>query len=135
MTILVAALWTAGFVQIAIALANFVLPAKLKYRENLSRVAPIVRQIFVVHSGYIVGIVLLFAAITFGFAPDLASGRGLGRFLAASMAVFWLCRVPLQVFYYDAQLRRSNRAGDIAITFALLFLVFTYAAAAMVHAS
>lgn len=118
-----------------IALANFVLPAKLKYRENLSRVAPIVRQIFVVHSGYIVGIVLLFAAITFGFAPDLASGRGLGRFLAASMAVFWLCRVPLQVFYYDAQLRRSNRAGDIAITFALLFLVFTYAAAAMVHAS
>ncbi|MFZ0785914.1 MAG: hypothetical protein WAM67_08980 [Candidatus Acidiferrales bacterium] len=107
----------------------------MKYRENLSRVAPIVRQIFVVHSGYIVGIVLLFAAITFGFAPDLASGRGLGRFLAASMAVFWLCRVPLQVFYYDAQLRRSNRAGDIAITFALLFLVFTYAAAAMVHAS
>jgi len=135
MPTLIVALWVAGMVQVAIALANFVLPKKLNYRENLSRVTPIIRQIFLVHSGYIVGIVLLFATITFGFAAQLASGRGLGRFLAAAMAVFWLARVPLQFFYYDAALRRSNRAGDTAITFALLYLVATYAAAALVHAS
>jgi hypothetical protein len=135
MPILIAALWIAGFVQLAIALANFTLPRKLKYRENLSQVAPIVRQIFVVHSGYIVGIVVLFATLTFGFAPELAGGRGLGRFLAASMAVFWACRVPLQIFYYDPELRRRNRAGDVAITVALLFLVVTYASAALAHAS
>ena len=135
MPILITALWIAGFVQLAIALANFVLPRKLNYRENLARLAPMVRQIFIVHSGYIVGIVVLFAAITFGFAPELAGGRGLGRFLAASIAVFWACRVPLQVFYYDSELRRRNRAGDVAITVALLFLVVTYGAAALVHAS
>ena len=134
MRTLVVALWIAGVVQLAIALANLVLPRKLKYRENLARIAPIIRQIFVVHSGYIVGIVLLFAVITFGFATELASGRGLGRFLAASMAVFWTCRVPLQLFYYDAASRRANRAGDTAITFALLFLAATYAAAALVQA-
>ncbi len=135
MPTLIAALWIAGFVQLAIALANFALPRKLNYRENLARLAPMIRQIFIVHSGYIVGIVVLFAAITFGFAPELAGGRGLGRFLAASMAVFWACRVPLQVFYYDPELRRRNRAGDVAITFALLFLAATYAAAALVRAS
>ena len=135
MPILIAALWIAGFVQLAIALANFVLPRKLNYRENLARLAPMVRQIFIVHSGYIVGIVVLFAAITFGFAPELAGGRGLGRFLAASIAVFWACRLPLQVFYYDSELRRRNRASDVAITLALLFLVVTYGAAALVHAS
>jgi len=135
MHILIVALWLAGFIQIAIAFANFVLPAKLSYRENLSRVAPIVRQIFVVHSGYIVGIVTLFAAITFGFAAELASGRGLGRFLAASMAVFWACRFPLQIFYYDSAVRRSNRAGDVAMILALLFLAATYGAAAVIHAS
>jgi hypothetical protein len=135
MPILIAALWIAGFVQLAIALANFTLPRKLNYRENLACVAPMVRQIFIVHSGYIVGIVVLFAAITFGFAAELAGGRGLGRFLAASMAVFWACRVPLQLFYYDPELRRRNRAGDVAITVALLFLVATYGAAALVHAS
>jgi hypothetical protein len=135
MRTLVVALWIAGLVQLAIALANLVLPKKLKYRENLALIAPIIRQIFVVHSGYIVGIVLLFAVVSFGFAPELASGRGLGRFLAASMAVFWTCRVPLQLFYYDAALRRANRAGDMAMTCALLFLATTYATAALVQAS
>jgi hypothetical protein len=127
----IAALWIAGLVQLAIALANFVLPEKLKYRENLARVAPIVRQIFVVHSGYIVGIVVLFAALTFGFASDLASGRGLGRFLAASLSLFWFFRIPLQLFYYDPALRRANRAGDVAITVAVVFVAATYAWAAI----
>ena len=135
MSTLIAALWIAGFVQLAIALANFVLPRKLNYRDNLSRLAPMVRQIFIVHSGYIVGAVVLFAAISLGFAPELAGGRGLGRFLAASMVVFWACRVPLQLFYYDPELRRSYRVGDVAITVALLFLAATYASAALVHAS
>ena len=122
-------LWLAGCVQVAIASANLFLPAKLKYRQNLSRVSPIIRQIFVVHSVYIVGVVLLFAAVTFGFASDLASGHGLGRFLAAAIAVFWLLRAPVQLLYYDATLRRENRWGDIAFTTAALFLAAAYGAA------
>lgn len=122
-------LWLAGFVQLAIASANFFLPAKLNYKENLSRVSPIIRQIFVVHSVYIVGVVLLFAALTFGFAGELASGHGLGRFLAASIDVFWLFRAPVQLLYYDAALRRSNRLGDLAFTASTLFLAATYGAA------
>ncbi len=128
-------LWLAGFVQIAIACANLFIPKKLNYQENLSRVAPIIRQIFVVHSAYIVGVVLLFAVVTFSFAEELASGRGLGRFLAASIAMFWLCRAPIQLLYYDASLRRTNRAGDVAFTLAALFLTTTYGAAALAHAS
>lgn len=130
MRTLVVALWTAGLVQLAIIVGNFVIPQKLKYGENLAQVAPIIRQIFLVHSGYIVGIVLFFAAVSFGFPRELASGRGLGRFLAASMAVFWICRIPLQLFYYDATLRRANRVGDLAMILALVFLSLTYAAAA-----
>lgn len=129
------ALWIAGLVQLAIVVGNFVLPKKLKYGENLARVVPIIRQIFIVHSGYIVGIVLFFAALSFGFPGELASGRGLGRFLAASMAVFWICRLPLQLFYYDATLRRANRVGDMAMICALLFLSATYAAAALAQTS
>jgi hypothetical protein len=128
-------LWLAGFVQIAIASANLFIPKKLNYQENLRRVAPIIRQIFVVHSAYIVGVVLLFAAVTFGFATELASGRGLGRFLASAIALFWLCRTPVQLLYYDESLRRSNRAGDVAFTLAALFLAMAYGAPALAHAS
>jgi len=126
-------LWLAGLVQVAIAFTNLFLPAKLKYRENLSRVAPIIRQIFVVHSVYIVGVVLLFAAVTFGFAGELASGHGLGRFLAAAIALFWLFRAPVQLLYYDAALRKQNRWGDIAFTACALFLAVAYGAASFGH--
>jgi hypothetical protein len=130
MNALLVVLWLAGLLQIAIASANFFLPRKLKYQENLDRVAPIIRQIFVVHSVYIVGVLLLFAALTLGFASELASGRGLGRFLAAGIAVFWLFRAPVQLLYYDASLRRTNRLGDIAFTAAAIFLTVAYGAAA-----
>jgi hypothetical protein len=133
MRVLLLCLWMAGFVQIAIASANLFIPKKLNYKENLSRVAPIIRQIFVVHSVYIVGVVLVFAAMTFGFAAELTSGRGLGRFLAAAMALFWLFRAPVQLLYYDASLRRSNRLGDAAFTSAALFLTITYGAAALAN--
>ena len=123
-------LWLAGLVQIAIASANIFLPGRLKYQENLERVAPIIRQIFVVHSVYIVGVLLLFAALTLGFASDLASGHGLGRFLAAGIAVFWLFRAPVQLLYYARSLRRTNRLVDIAFTAAAIFLTVAYGAAA-----
>ena len=128
-------LWLAGFVQIAIASANLFIPKKLNYRENLLHVAPIIRQIFVVHSFYVVGVVLLFAVMTFGFATELASGRGLGRFLAGAIALFWLFRAPVQLLYYDASLRRTNRLGDLAFTSAALFLTVTYGAAVFAHLS
>ena len=134
MRVLLLCLWLAGFVQLAVASANLFIPRKLNYRENLSRVAPIIRQIFVVHSIYLVGVVLLFAILTFGFAAELSSGRGLGRFLAAAMATFWLFRAPVQLLYYDASLRRTNRLGDAAFTSAALFLTITYGAAAFAHA-
>ena len=130
MNALLTILWLAALVQILIAATNFYLPRKLKYQENLERVAPIIRQIFVVHSVYIVGVLVLFAALTFGFADELASGHGLGRFLAAGICVFWLFRAPVQLLYYDASLRRTNRLGDIAFTAAAIFLTVAYGAAA-----
>jgi hypothetical protein len=129
MQILRECLWVAGFIQIAMVLANFYLPRKLDYRGNISRMSPLVRQVFITHAFYIGGVVLLLAVLTLAFPGDLASGHGLGRFLSATMCVFWFCRIPLQLFYYDAIVRRANRFGDVAMITALCFLVATYGAA------
>lgn len=123
-------LWLAATIQVAMAASNIFLPQILKYKENLLRVSPIIRQIFVVHSAYLAGVVLLFAAVTAGFTADLASGHGLGQFLSAAIAVFWLCRLPVQLLYYDANLRKSNRWGDFAYSAATTFLCIAYSAAA-----
>jgi hypothetical protein len=124
-------LWIAGAVQLSIALANLWVPGILHYRENLAKVSPIVRQVFVVHSIYMVLVLLGFSALCFFFAPQLASGTALGRFLSAFLAVFWLLRVVLQFAYYDREVRAQHRLGDIAYTLAISCLGIVFAITAL----
>src|SRR2546425_11217291 len=131
MQTLIPLLWVAGGIHLGIGVANFALPRRLRYRENLSKVSPIIRQIFVVHSLYIVVVVLLFAALCLFFASDLAGASRLGRFLSAAMAVFWLLLIPLQLFYYDGGLRRPNRFLGVAYTAVGCFLAGIFSLAAV----
>jgi len=118
-------------VQLAILAANFVVPGKLHCRENLARVSPMIRSVFIVHWVYILMMIAMFSAICFGFAPELAGGSRLGRFLSAAMALFWLPRIPIQLFVYDRELRRNNRLGDVAILAAFSFIALVLGAAAL----
>jgi cyanate permease len=116
-------IWGAGVVQVGIVLANIFLPGRLRVRERLAGVPRFVRQIFYVHWIYIVIVVGMFAALCFGFAPELAGESRLGRFLSGFMCGFWLLRILLQVFYYDRELRRENRGLDALYVGSLILLV------------
>jgi hypothetical protein len=124
-------IWAAGAVQLAILVANFVVPGKLRCRENLARVSPMIRSVFVVHWIYILLMLAIFSAICFGFARDLAGASGLGRFMSAAIALFWLPRIPIQLFVYDRELRRQHRVGDVAMLSALTFVVAVFGVAAL----
>ena len=121
----------AGAVQLAIGLANLPLATRLQYRKNLAGASEIVRQVFYVHAAYIVLVVLGFAALALLFPTELSSGRPIGRFLSAFLAIFWLLRVPIQLFYYPAEIRRQNRLADVIFTVAFAFLAFVFGLAAM----
>ena len=121
----------AGLVQLAIAAANIWVPGKLNARENLSRVSPMLRNVFIVHWVYIVFVLVIFSLLCIFFAPELASGTPLGRFLSGSMALFWLARVVIQLCYYDAAVRRQNRLADVAFLLAVLYLGSVFTAAAL----
>jgi hypothetical protein len=123
-------IWAAGFVHVGIIAANVPLPGRLRVRERLAGVPRFVRQIFYVHWAYIVIVLGLFAALCFGFAPELAGATAIGRFLSAFMAGFWLLRIVLQVFYYDKELRRENRVLDMMYLGSLVTLVAIFAMAA-----
>lgn len=132
---LVPLIWTAGVVHLLIASANFFVPGKLGYRENLARVSPIIRQVFVLHSIFIVMTVLGFAGLCLFFAPELAAASALGRALTGFMGAFWVIRLLLQVFYVDPEVKKANRAGDVAYTLAIscLGVVFVVAALGIVR--
>lgn len=120
----------AGAVQLAIGLANLPLASRLQYRKNLAGASEIVRQIFYVHAAYIVLVVLGFAALSLLFPEELVSGRPLGRFLSTFLAIFWLLRVPIQLFYYPIEIRRQNRLADVVFIVAFAFLAIVFGLAA-----
>lgn len=128
-------LWAAGVVQSVIIAANFVVPKKLGCRENLSRVSPMIRMVFVVHWVYIVLVLGIFTLLSFWFAPELAGATRLGRYLSAAIAFFWLLRIPIQLFFYDPEIRRQNRLGDVIflLAFSYLGVVFSIAALGVVR--
>lgn len=130
MRVLIVLIWAAGAVQVAILAANFVLPQKIQCRENLARVSPMTRHVFIVHWIYILVILAIFACLCFCFAPELAGASRLGRFLSVAIAVFWIPRIPIQLFVYDSELRRKHRVGDVAMLVAIGFLVSVFVLAA-----
>jgi hypothetical protein len=128
---MIRAIWGAGLVHVGIMAANIPLPGRLRVRERLAGVPRFVRQIFYVHWIYIVIVLGMFAALCFGFAPELVGASGLGRFLSGFMAGFWLLRIVLQIFYYDREIRRENRVLDILYLGSLVVLVVVFGTAAV----
>ena len=124
-------IWSAGVVHVGIMLANIPLPGRLRVRERLAGVPRFVRQIFYVHWVYIAIVLGMFAALCFGFAPELAGASPLGRFLSGLMAAFWMLRIVLQVFYYDQEIRQENRALDSMYLVASVALVGVFGTAAL----
>ncbi len=131
MNTMVPYIWAAGGVHLALVMANFWVPGILHYRENLARLSPVVRQVFIVHAIYIVLVLLAFSALCFFFAPELSSGAPWGRFLSGFLALFWLLRVVLQFAYYDRGIRAKFRGGDIAYTPAISCMGVVFAVVAL----
>lgn len=131
MTSLVAAIWVAGGVQLAIAAANLVVARKLDFRANLARLTPIVSQIFLVHAVYIVLVIVWFSALCLIFAAQLASGDPLARFLTGGLAAFWGLRAIIQLTVYDKKVRKDNWLQDVAFLAACALLTGIFLVAAL----
>ena len=123
--------WAAGLIQIGDAGVNLLLPGPLRTRENLGKVSPMIRQVFLVHWFYVLLTLVIFGSACLLFARELTSGAPLARFLCGAMALFWGLRVPIQLLVFDREFRRRYRAADLAFTVGAIFLAAVFAAAAL----
>jgi hypothetical protein len=121
----------AAIIQWADAVANVVVPRKINLREHLRRMPPLIRQIYISHWSYIIYILAAFGCLCWLFAPELAGASSLGRFLSGMLAIFWLPRGFIQIFYFDREFRRQNRAADVAFALSSLFLGAIFTAGAL----
>lgn len=115
----------AGLMMVGLVGANFVGAKRLGYAPSLVGASKIVRQIFYVHCGYIVMLIAGLAILCLGWPEWLLVGD-LARVLCGFFAVFWISRVLVQLFYYDAELRAQERFWDVffLLVFGVLGLIF-----------
>jgi hypothetical protein len=96
------AIQAAGLVHLGIGAGNLLLPKALEYRKHLSTFDPILSRIFLVHAGYIIGMLALIGASCLLFPAELAT-TAFGRFLCGAFCLLWLVRIHLQFWYYGDQ--------------------------------
>lgn len=91
-----------GLVHFSILIASAMVPRVLDWKTHLAPLHPFLRRLFWVYGVFIVMTITGFGAISLGCAPELAAGSPLARAFCGFVAFFWLARLAVQFFVFDA---------------------------------
>ncbi|MBI5774821.1 MAG: hypothetical protein HZA89_13890 [Verrucomicrobia bacterium] len=112
----------AGVLQIALSLAHFDFARRFGWHEELQRVSLLTRQIFWVHTGFLMLVLAGFGGVSLLCADDLLMHSPLARAVLGGLSVFWIARWYCQFFVYRPELWRGNSLNTLAhILFAALW--------------
>src|SRR5690606_30744564 len=117
-------IFVGGVLHIGTLLGSAQVPRELRFQDELSRLSPLLRQWVLTAGGYIVLNLIAFGALSLALAGELASGAPLARAVCGYIAVFWLVRLALQLFVFDA--RDYLRTWFVKLGYHGLTVVFTY---------
>ncbi|MDB6064424.1 MAG: hypothetical protein JWR26_632 [Pedosphaera sp.] len=124
----------AGILHFGILIASASTPRALDWRNNLASLHPFLRRLFWVYGVFIVLVIISFGVITLTHGRDLAIGSPLARAMCAFIGVFWLARLFVQFFVFDARPFLTNwfyKIGYHGLTGAFLYFVLVYGRAAL----
>jgi len=114
----------AGALLLLLAAAHPFFPKQLGWKEDLSKLTLLNRQIFLVHVGFIVLSLVLFGALALFFAADLIAPSRLAAAVLFGLTLFWGLRLLTQQLIYDRSLWRGNRRNTVLHI--LASLLWTY---------
>jgi hypothetical protein len=89
-------------IQLGILTASALVPGKLHWRAELSKLPPLSRQLIWVHGGYIVLMIAAMGLLSLCEAAQLADGSLLARSVCGFVTVFWLIRLAIQLLFFDS---------------------------------
>jgi hypothetical protein len=127
-------LFAGGLLHFVILIASALTPRLLDWRANLAALHPFLRRLLWVYGCFIVLVIISFGVLTLVHADELASGAPLPRTVCAIIAVFWLARLGVQFFVFDARpflTTAFRRLGYHGLTLLFAALVFIYGSAAL----
>jgi hypothetical protein len=98
-----------GVLMALLAFANLFVPGRFNWREELSRVSLLNRQIFQAHTIFIVLLIAMMSALFLTCAEALLEPTRLSRAVLAGLTIFWGLRMLMQWFFYSPRVWRGNR--------------------------
>jgi hypothetical protein len=123
-----------GLLHFVVLIASALTPRVLDWRTNLAALHPFLRRLFWVYGCFIVLVIISFGVLTLGHADELASGAALPRSVSAMIALFWLARLGVQFFVFDAGPFLTTpflRLGYHGLSLLFTALAFIYGGAAL----
>ena len=99
----------AGALIVAVALMHFAFPRRFDWHRELARLSLLNRQIFWVHTLFVVLVLALQGALLLAMPDALLGDTPLARAIWIGLLVFWGVRLYAQWFIYDPALWRGQR--------------------------
>src|SRR6476620_8793477 len=91
-----------GILHFGILIASALVPQVPDWKAALRQLDGLTRQLVWVHGAFIVLVIIGFGLISILFAHELASGTPLARGVCCFIALFWIARLAVQFFVFDA---------------------------------
>ena len=119
----------AGLGQLGLAAASTAIPFVLRWRAETAALRPLLRQLFWVYAGYILGFHVAFGLLSLLGPAWLLDGSGLAAAVSGFIATYWSARLVLQFTYLDRSDAPQGpwfRAAEAALVSLFVFLSLTY---------
>jgi hypothetical protein len=97
-----------GMLLLALALSHIIFPKYFNWKNELSSLSIINRQLLYVHSFFIALTVFLMGLLCLTSGDDLISTT-LGKNISFGLGIFWMARLIVQFFGYSSKLWRGKR--------------------------
>jgi len=123
-----------GVLQLGILIASALVPSVLDWRAQLRPLDPLLRQLIWVHGIFVVLVILGFGLLSVGLAGQMTDGSLLARSVCGLIAVFWVARLGVQFFVFDARPHLKGpllAIGYRGLTATFLYLSVVYSLAAL----
>ena len=102
-----------GVVMASLVVVNLVVPGRFHWREEMSRLSLVNRQIFQAHSVFLVLTLALFSALLLTCGTALLEPTRLSRAVLFGLTVFWGLRMLMQWCFYSPLIWRGHRFNTV----------------------
>ncbi|PKA83409.1 hypothetical protein ATE92_1561 [Ulvibacter sp. MAR_2010_11] len=114
-----------GWLLIVLALIHVIFPGYFNWKENLSGLTLINRQMMVTHTFFIALTVFLMGVLCVTSAKELVETE-LGRKIVLGLGLFWSVRFVFQQFVYSSKLWKGKKfETTMHVVFTALWVYFS----------